>query len=109
MMPHSNWHWIAVLAVVFGGVALFLAALAGFAQQDRPETEPDHTRSASKVTIWQNIDKVPNVATFCAAGRGWITTLNSDGGHRGEVQRFFEMDPLCNDGSETALDGIREG
>ena len=106
-MPHSNWYWIAVLVIV-GAVALFLSACSP-AQQDRPESDPDHTRSASEVTVWRNIDRVPNVATFCAAGRGWITTLNSTDGHRGEVQRFFEMDEVCSDGSETALDGIREG
>ncbi len=79
------------------------------AQQDRPNQTPDHTKDATEVTIWRNVDNVPNVSTFCAAGKGWITTLNSDSGHRGEVQRFFEMDELCGGSEYTMLDDLREG
>ena len=107
MKQHGALYWTAILVAVWGVMILLNACTT--AQQDRPETEPEQTRDATDITVWRNIDKVPNVATFCAAGRGWITTLHSDTGHRGEVQRFFEMDPTCSDGSETALDGLREG
>lgn len=74
--------WGLPLGVVLG-VALLLTSCTSVPTADRSEAgggwRADSYADASDVTIVRNVDDVPNVAIFCAAGERFAATLSVDG------------------------------
>lgn len=90
------------LMAAFAFAALSVLALGGCSEvrMDRAAeaggAEVDYFADSSEVTVWRSPDKVPNIVTFCADGRAWVTTLNSNEG-RGQLLRDEERDDRCLD------------
>lgn len=68
------------------GLVLFLVIMAaGCGETPTADRQGEGGRRAdtyedvTNVTIWRNVDNVPNVATFCAGGRFFASTLSVDG------------------------------
>lgn len=86
-----------VIAIV--GLALIVPMLGGCWDNSHDRESgagmaADTFQDTSDVTVWRNADEVPNLATFCADGRAWVATLNSNNG-RGQLLRDTEMDNRC--------------
>lgn len=72
-----------------------LSACGATAMQDRSNTEPDRVVEATHVTLIQNADKIPSVATFCGSGFGFAATLSADGTRSPALIRLPELDEIC--------------
>ena len=81
--------------VVILGVAVL--ALAGCTENRKDRgTGADDFGDVTNVKVWRNIDDAPNIVTFCADGRAWVATLNSeDNTGRGHLLRDAETDRKC--------------
>lgn len=71
------------ITVVIAVAGLALAGCGEYASQDRSEEAggrgADSYADTSNVTVWRNVDNVPNIATFCADGQKFWATLSVDG------------------------------
>jgi len=86
------------LALAAGTVVLAITGLSACAStsDDRSGSaggsNPDNYSDATHVTLYRNVDNVPNVATFCAGTLGFASTLSSDGAKNPTLVRVPEMD-----------------
>lgn len=91
--------------MVIVAVVLALAVACGSPKpnvsDDRPETaggrQPDVYDNATKVTLYRNVDGVPNIAIFCAGALRFATTLSGSMQESPSMVRVPEQDAMCRD------------
>ena len=84
-------------ALVAVGIMLAAAGCSA-AREDRPSeaggNQPDSWGDTTKVTVYRNVDKVPNIALFCVGKLRFASTLSGDR-EAGNILRLPEQDALC--------------
>lgn len=86
------------IAGLLGSAGLLLCGCAPTSADRLPEAggpTPDAFADATDVTVWRNVDNVPNVAMFCADGLRWAATLSDDGAKSPVLVRVPERDASC--------------
>ena len=70
---------ITVMIII--GAVTFIGACTDVPTADRVEggRQADDYADVTDVTIYRNVDNVPNVANFCAGGEEYAATLSVDG------------------------------
>ena len=99
-------NWRMTTAVVVAVLSPLAIDGCGSTTADRSTgsgTQADAYHDATHVTVYNNADQVPNVATFCLGPYGWAATLKasgssssgSSGGAAPALVRFPELDKTC--------------
>lgn len=87
------------------GAAVLLAGCTTSAEREDSGKPADTYADTSNVTVYRNVDNIPNVAMFCAGPYRFAATLNSaDGKGRGQLLRLYEDDYICDPTAESRTD-----